>query len=319
MNILVTGGSGYVGSTLVPKLLKLDHKITVIDTQWFGLNLKKHKNLRVIKDDLRNISNIKLGNFETVIHLSGIANDPSADLNESLSWNVNVLATKLLIEKALKLKVKQFIFASSGSVYGIKKSKKVTEDLSLVPISTYNKTKMIAEDILIKYKNKMKIHIIRPATICGLSQRMRFDVSVNMLTLQAIKKKKILVLGGKQIRPNIHIQDMCNVYLHFIKNRNLPSGSYNAGFENLSIIQIAKKIKKKIDSKIIIKKTNDPRSYRQCSDKLLKTGFKPEFTIDNAINEIEKKFRNNNSKVKKNSFTVKWMKYLKLNSQKSNG
>ena len=190
MNILVTGGSGYVGSTLVPKLLKLNHKITVIDIQWFGLNLKKHKNLKVIKDDLRNISKIQLGNFEAVIHLSGIANDPSADLNESLSWNINVLATKLLIEKALKLKVKQFIFASSGSVYGIKKNKKVTEDLSLVPISTYNKTKMIAEDILDKYRNKMKIHIISPATVCGLSQRMRFDVSVNMLTLQAIKKKK---------------------------------------------------------------------------------------------------------------------------------
>ena len=151
---------------------------------------KKHRNLKIIKEDIRNVNHINLKKIDSIIHLAGM-NDPGADLNETLSWHINVLATRQLIEKAIRNKVKQFIFASSGSVYGVKKEKNVTEDLSLVPISTYNKTKMIAENVLMSFKNKIKIHIIRPATVCGLSPRMRFDVSVNLLTMHAIKKKKL--------------------------------------------------------------------------------------------------------------------------------
>ena len=161
MNILVTGGCGYVGSLLVPELLKQKFKVTVIDTQWCGNKLKKNSKLKVIKLDIRNIEKINLNNIDTIIHLAGIANDPGADLNESLSWDINVLATKKLIEKAVKNKVKHFIYASSGSVYGIKKEKKVTEDLDLVPISTYNKTKMIAEDVLMNFKKNIKIHCLQ--------------------------------------------------------------------------------------------------------------------------------------------------------------
>ena len=145
-----------------------------------------------------------------VIHLANIANDLSAELNPELSWNVNVLGTIKLLELC-KQKIKKFLYASSGSVYGIKTEKKVTEDLSLIPISLYNKTKMTAERVLLSYSKFMKTHIIRPATVCGYSNRLRLDVSVNMLTYQALKYKKITVLGGKLIRPNLHIKDMIRI------------------------------------------------------------------------------------------------------------
>lgn len=312
MNILVTGGCGYVGSLLVPKLLEKKFKVTVIDTQWFGNKLKKHKNLKNIKKDIRNIDEINLKKINTIIHLAGIVNDPGADLNAVLSWEINVLATRQLIEKATKNGVKQFIYASSGSVYGIKNEKNVTEDLDLLPVSTYNKTKMITENVLSSFKDKIKIHCIRPATVCGVSPRMRFDVSVNMLTIQALKKKVITVFGGKQVRPNIHINDMVDVYFHFLKNSHLPGGAYNAGFENISIIDIAKKIKKFINAKIVIKKSNDPRSYRQSSVKLLKTGFSPKYKVENAIKEIMQAYSSPAKKVEKSSFTLHWMKKLKL-------
>jgi nucleoside-diphosphate-sugar epimerase len=313
MNILVTGGCGYTGSILVPQLLKLGHKITVIDTMWFGNFLKKHKNLKMIKKDIRSLNNFSYSGFNSIIHLANIANDPAVELNPVLSWEVNVLASQQMIERAYKQGVKHFIFASSGSVYGVKKEKNVTEDLSLDPISTYNKTKMVAENIFLNYKNKMQIHCIRPATVCGLSPRLRLDVSVNLLTFQAIKKKIINVHGGSQIRPNIHIIDLINVYKHFLDKPYLNSGCYNAGFENLSILEIAKKIKKKTKCKITVtKNSNDPRSYRQCSDKLLKTGFLPKFGVDYAISELIKKFKLRNFEESEINYTVKWMKKIKL-------
>jgi nucleoside-diphosphate-sugar epimerase len=313
MNILVTGGCGYTGSVLVPQLLNLGHKITVVDTMWFGNFLKKHKNLNTIKKDIRNLNYFSYSKFNSIIHLANIANDPSVELNPVLSWEVNVLASQQIIERAYKQGVKHFIFASSGSVYGVKKEKNVTEDLTLDPISTYNKTKMVAENIFLNYKNKMQIHCIRPATVCGLSPRLRLDVSVNLLTFQAIKKKIINVHGGSQIRPNIHIFDLINVYKHFLDKPYLNSGCYNAGFENLSILEIAKKIKKKTKCKITVtKNSNDPRSYRQCSDKLLKTGFVPEYGVDYAISELIKKFKLRNFKESEINYTVKWMKKIRL-------
>ena len=273
---------------------------------------KKKNNLKIIKKDIIAIEQVSFKNVDTVVHLANIANDPSVELNPNLSWEVNVLATKRLIEKSIECKVKHFIFASSGSVYGIKKERNVTEDLSLVPISTYNKTKMVAERILKSYDKQIKIHSIRPATVCGYSPRMRLDVSVNMLTFQALKKKMITVFGGRQIRPNIHIKDLINVYKHFIFNKNIPSGFYNAGFENLRIIDIARKISKIIPSKIIIKKNNDPRSYRQNSNKLLATGFKQKYSVLHAIEEIKEKYEKRKLKESLKCYTVKWMKKIKL-------
>ena len=312
MNILVTGGCGYLGTILVEKLLKKNLNVVVIDRMWFGNFLKKNRRLRIIKDDFKNLNNYKLPNFNSIIHLANIANDPSAELSPSLSWEINVLGTEILMNYAKKNRIKKFLYASSGSVYGIKKERKVTENLELVPISLYNKTKMRAERIIASYSDQIDFYCIRPATICGYSPKMRLDVTVNLLTFNALQKGLMTIFGGKQIRPNIHIQDISNIFIHFL-NKKLPSGFYNAGFENLSIIQIAKKIEKKVNTKIkIIKNTNDPRSYRQDSSKLLKTGFKPKFGVDYAIDELIEKFNNKQLKEKKYFYTVKTMLNKKI-------
>lgn len=312
MKIIVTGGSGYKGSVLIPQLLEDGHEIISIDTNWFGDKLNKHERLTKIKCDIRDIDRIPLSNVQSIIHLANIANDPAVELNANLSWEVNVLAGHQLIDKAVKNGVKHFIYASSGSVYGIKSEPNVTEELSLVPISTYNKTKMIAEKVFLSFKNALSVHCIRPATVCGCSPRMRLDVSVNMLTFQALKHKKMTVFGGNQTRPNINIKDMVNVYRHFLKNSNLPSGCYNAGFENISILDIAKKIAKRVGSEIEISPSNDPRSYRQDSTKLLKTGFVQKFTVSDAIDEIIKSYESGELVENDQCYTVKWMKNLGL-------
>ncbi len=314
MKILVTGGCGYTGTILVNSLLKDNHKVIVIDTQWFGNFLKKNNNLKIIKGDVRNLKDYYFKKVDSVIHLANIANDPGVELNPNLSWEVNVLATRKLAELSIKNKVKQIIFASSGSVYGLKKEKKVTEDLDLVPISTYNKTKMIAERVLMSYQDKIKIHCIRPATVCGLSPRMRLDVTVNNFTFQACKNKIITVFGGKQIRPNIHIKDLIRVYKFFLYNKQFKNGFYNAGFENLSILKIAKKIQKIIPSKIKVSKSNDVRSYRQSSQKLLSLGFKSKYSIDDAVNEIFKAFNSKKLKDNRSYYTVSWMKKIGLHN-----
>jgi len=310
--LFITGGCGYVGSLMIQNFLD-KYTIQNIDTQWFGNKLRNNDNLINIKKDIRNLR----GEFiekdtHAVIHLANIANDPSVELDQTLSWEVNVLAAKNLIEKSINVGVKKFIYASSGSVYGVKNETKVTEDLELVPISTYNKTKMICERLLLSYRDKIDVYIIRPATVCGLSPRMRFDVSVNMLTLQALKNKKIIIMGGSQIRPNIHIKDMIRVYEHILTN-DIEQGIYNAGFENISILDLGNKIKNKIDCEIKIIESNDPRSYRQCSDKLIKTGFEQKFNIDHAIDEISEAFYSKNLIDDDSCYTVKWMKDKVLN------
>ncbi len=312
MKILVTGGAGYKGSILIPKLIEDGHNIICVDTFWFGDYLEKNPSLVKLKTDIRDVDNIPLDGVDTIIHLANIANDPAVELNPTLSWETNVLASHQLADKAVRSGVKQIIYASSGSVYGIKKEFKVTEDLPLVPISVYNKTKMVAERVFLSFKEYLDVKCIRPATVCGYSPRMRLDVSVNMLTSQALKNNKITVFGGDQTRPNIHIQDMANIYRHFLNNPEIPSGCYNAGFENISILDIAKKIQSKIDSEIIISESNDPRSYRQDSSKLLKTGFKPKYSVDIAIDEIIEAFKSGKLLDSEKCFTVKWMKTLGL-------
>jgi nucleoside-diphosphate-sugar epimerase len=284
-----------------------------VDIQWFGNYLVPRKNLKIEKIDIRNHEKIPLQGVDTVVHLANIANDPSVELNARLSWEVNVLATQKLIENSVKNKIKQFIFASSGSVYGVKEEKDVTEELPLVPISTYNKTKMISERVLKSYENEIKFHCIRPATVCGFSPRMRLDVTVNMFAFQALKFKSMSVFGGNQVRPNIHIQDLINIYNHFISNPDLPSGFYNAGFENLKIIEIAQMVSKIIPSKIIVtENNNDPRSYRQNSNKLLSTGFKKKFSVSEAIKDLKEKYESKQFTESEKCYTVKWMRELNL-------
>lgn len=310
MNILILGGCGYVGTELTINLLKQDFNITIIDTQWFGNFLKENDKLKIIKEDIRNLGKFNFENFDTVIHLANIANDPAVDLDPILSWEVNCLATQQIIDKCVRDKVKQFIYASSGSVYGVKEEPDVTEDLPLLPISTYNKTKMVAERILLSYSDYIKIHIIRPATVCGYSPRMRLDVSVNMLTMQALKNKKITVFGGKQIRPNIHIKDMVRVYDHFIKNSDIKSGCYNAGFENISILEIANKVKDEIPCEVLVTSSNDIRSYRQNSDKLIETGFIQKYFIHDAIKQLQEKYNEGILLDKEEYYTINTMKKI---------
>ena len=309
MKILVTGGCGYKGSILMPKLLKLGHKVVSIDTQWFGNYLINHKNLKNIRLDVNQIEDIDLKNVNTIIHLASIANDPMAELDKNLSWEASALGTLRLINSALKYKVKKIIYASSGSVYGIKKEKKVHEDLKLKPLSLYNKVKMVTERVLLSYNDRIDVNIVRPGTVCGYSPRMRYDLTVNAMTYSALKNKKIFVFGGKQIRPNIHIEDLTDIYLMLLKKK-YKKLIVNAGFENLSILEIAKKISKITNAKVIIRKDkNDPRSYRMSSDRLIKkTRYIPKYNVHRAIIDLKEKYENNKLFDDKKFYSVKWLK-----------
>ncbi|PTY02886.1 NAD-dependent epimerase/dehydratase [Opitutaceae bacterium EW11] len=312
MNILLTGGCGYVGTPLTQSLLAQGHRVTVVDLQWFGNHLQSHPNLTVIREDIRNADRIPMQGVDVVMHLANVANDPCAELNSKLNWEVNALATMLLVERAIAHHVKQFIFASSGSVYGVKEEPEVTEELSLVPISDYNKTKMISERVLLSYGDRIVVNIIRPATVCGYSPRQRLDLSVNMLTIQAAKNKKITVFGGDQTRPNIHLQDMIRVYHHFLdKGLRLP-GIFNAGFENISILEIAQRVTRHVPAEIVVTPSNDPRSYRLSSKKLLATGFQPKHTVEDAIVEVIAAFRDGRIQDDESCYNIKTMKRLSI-------
>ena len=306
MKLLVTGGCGYKGHVLVPKLLGRGYEVVVLDVMWFGNFLKPHPRLTVVQGDVRDIDSIGLDGVDGIIHLSSIANDPCGDLNPKLTWEVSALATMQLADKARRKGVKRFIYASSGSVYGVKDEPQVTEDLELKPISEYNKTKMVAERVLLSYRDDMSVQIIRPATVCGYSPRMRLDVSVNMLTMQALSKGRITVFGGAQTRPNIHIDDITDAYLHLLDHPEV-TGIYNAGFENISILDIAKLVTKHVPVEIVVSESNDPRSYRVNSDKLLATGFRPKKTVEDAVREIIDRYRAGVLKDDEHFYNLKWM------------
>jgi nucleoside-diphosphate-sugar epimerase len=311
MNILVTGGCGYIGTLLTQALLEQGHEVTVYDIMWFGNYLDERPGLTVIQGDIRDTDRVPMEGIEAVIHLANIANDPCSDLNSKLNWEVNALATMQLVEKAIAYGVKQFTFASSGSVYGVKEEAQVTEDLSLVPISDYNKTKMISERVLLSYAERIIIQSIRPATVCGYSPRMRLDLSVNMLTMQALTNKRITVFGGGQTRPNLHIQDMIRIYLYCLEKGEEVQGIFNAGFENISILDIAKRVTEFIPAEIVVSESNDPRSYRLNSDKLLATGFEQRFAVSDAIQEVIMAFESGKLKDEERYYNIKTMMNLK--------
>jgi nucleoside-diphosphate-sugar epimerase len=315
MKILVTGACGYKGNVLVPKLLNAGHKVTAFDIMWFGNDLKPHANLEVIRGDVRNVECIPLKGVDAIIHLSSIANDPAGDLDPKLTWEVSALATMQIADEAYREGIKHFIYASSGSVYGLKEEPQVTEDLKLVPMSEYNKTKMVAERVVLSYSDRMVVQIVRPATVCGLSPRMRLDVSVNMLTMQALTRGEITVLGGDQTRPNIHIDDITDLYL-FLLNRPELTGIYNAGFENLSIRSIAEMVCEKSSAKIRVLPSLDLRSYRVNSDKLLSTGFKPRKTVSMAIDDICLAYQEGRLSNEERFYTLEWMEKTVFNIEK---
>ena len=313
MRVLVTGGLGYKGSVLVPKLLRRGYQVRVVDTGWFGNFLPEHPNLVINRCDIRNIAGMdfKPGSYQAIIHLAGIANDPCGELDSKLTWEVNVHATKQLIEMAIERKMGQFIFASSASVYGLKGNKAVTEEDSHAPVSDYNKTKSVAERVLLSYKDQIAVQILRPATICGFSPRMRLDTMVNMLTMQALTKGAITAHcgehGGNLMRPNAHIQDITDLYVWMLERPEL-TGYFNAGFENISALDTAVKIAEQVEAKINITEVQDKRSYAVDSSKLLGLGFKPRHSVDSAIREIVAAHKSGTLKEEEHMMNLNWMR-----------
>jgi nucleoside-diphosphate-sugar epimerase len=308
--LLVTGGCGYVGSRLTQALLARGHAVTVLDTMWFGNFLPPHPRLTLLLHDMRKIDAVDLSGFDTIFHLANIANDPAVELNPYASWDVNVLATMRLADRAARQGVKQIVFASSGSVYGVTPEPRVTEEMDLNPISEYNKTKMVAERVILSYGMSLVATIIRPATVCGPSPRMRLDLTVNLLTMQALTNGAMTVLGGGQIRPNIHIDDLVEVYLFALDHR--LAGVYNAGFENLSILEIAQRIASRVPAEVQILPSNDPRSYRQCSDRLVAAGFAPTRNVAAAVDELAALYAAGQLRDEPWSHNVSWMKQHNL-------
>ena len=308
-SIFITGGAGYVGSALVPKLLSFGYNVTVLDLFIFGKDtLENHPNLKLIEGDIRNIDLIGQSskNHDIFIHLACISNDPSFELNPKLGKSINLDCFEPMVQSSIKNKIKLFIYASSSSVYGLKNEKDVNENVSLEPLTDYSRFKADCEKILLKYNSKdFHTTVVRPATVCGYAKRQRLDVVVNILTNHAFNKKKIKVFGGEQLRPNIHINDMVNSYLKIIESPidEVSGQIFNVGYQNLKVKEIAKLVKKVIDENIELEfiKTDDNRSYHISSEKINKLlGFEPKFTVENAIIDLKEAFE---KKLLPNSFT----------------
>lgn len=301
--ILITGGAGYVGTILVPQLLNAGHEITVYDTCYFGNFLPEHPNLKLVKEDIRDTKKFSdaCKGIDTVLHLACISNDPSFELDEGLSKTINYDCFEPMVLAAKGAGVKRFVYASSSSVYGVSDLPDVTEDHPLVPLTLYNKFKGMCEPLLFKHMSDDFVCVtIRPATVCGYSPRMRLDLSVNILTNHAVNNRKITVLGGKQLRPNLHVNDMADLYelLLDAPKEGIQGQTFNAGYENMSIMDIAQTVKKVVEQEIPgstieieVAETNDPRSYHINSQKIEKMlGFRPKRTVEDAVRDLCKAF-----------------------------
>jgi nucleoside-diphosphate-sugar epimerase len=301
-NVLVTGGAGYVGSLLVPQLLELGHRVTVYDTMYFGDHFlpRSNPNLKAVKGDIRDSAKLaqEFKGIEAVINLACISNDASFELNEKLSTSINLDAFEPMVVAAKKAGVKRFVYCSSSSVYGVSESPDVTEDHPLVPLTHYNKYKGMCEPLLWQHQSPEFVCVtIRPATLCGYAPRQRLDLSVNILTNHAINAGKITVFGGSQKRPNLHLQDMCDLYklLLEVPDEKIAGQTFNAGFMNMSIMEIAQIAKRVVqemfpekgDIPIVTTPTDDIRSYHVNSDKIKRVlGFHAKRTVEDAIRDL---------------------------------
>jgi nucleoside-diphosphate-sugar epimerase len=301
--VLVTGGAGYVGAVLVPKLLAYGHRVRVIDTYWFGDYVlgavKSHPHLTEIKADIRDADALDyaLTGCTAVIHLACVSNDPSFELDPALGRSINYDAFLPLVEKSKRHGVKRFVYASSSSVYGIKDEADVTEELPLEPLTDYSRYKALCEDVLAREREPgFTTLTLRPATVCGYSPRLRLDLSVNILTNLAFHKREITVFGGEQRRPNLHIQDMTDLYVQALRwpAEKVDGKVYNAGWQNLKIREIAGLVKKEAgdDVRIVTSPTDDLRSYHVSSAKIKRElGWEPRRTVPDAVRELIAAFR----------------------------
>jgi len=309
--ILVVGGAGYVGSALVPKLLDAGHYVRVLDTFWFGEDVfdgylsthpESQKLFCPLKGDIRTFDlEAAMGGIDTVIHLACISNDPSFELTPSLGRSINYDAFLKVIAAAREKKVERFIFASSSSVYGVKNTPDVTEEMSLEPLTDYSKYKAFCEmELRMIPTDLLPWVIIRPATVCGYAPRLRLDLAVNILTMAALTKGKITVFGGSQMRPNIHIDDITNLYVQLVEepDEKIIGKTFNAGGVNHSIDTIAmlisgiiKQCNKAKDIEIEKVPTNDLRSYHISSEKIRhELGWQAKYGVQDAIVHLMKAF-----------------------------
>jgi nucleoside-diphosphate-sugar epimerase len=300
VKVFITGGAGYVGSLLVPKLLADGCKVTVYDTMWFGNGFlpTDNENLRVVTGDIRDVPLLKavLPGHDAVIHLACISNDVSCQLDEALSTTINFDAFEPLVIAAREAGVRRFIYCSSSSVYGVSTAPDVTEEHPLVPLTLYNRYKGLCEPLLFKHQSpSFECVVIRPATVCGYAPRMRFDLTVNIMTNHAVRKNSITVYGGNQRRPNLHIDDMCDLYRLMLAApaEKIAGQIFNVGQQNLKVSEIAQLIQQIVYQRfarfvpINTVASQDNRSYHINSDKIFHVlGFKPKRTVEDAINDI---------------------------------
>jgi nucleoside-diphosphate-sugar epimerase len=297
--VAVIGGAGYVGHALVPRLLSEGHEVVVYDTFWFGDRLPDSPKLTRVKADIRDAAGVEkaLSGCETVIHLACISNDTSFALDEKLSTSINLNAFEPMIRACERAGIRRFINASTSSVYGVSDAPEVLEDHPKVPLTYYNRYKWECEQILAAADPDFEWVTIRPATVCGYSARCRLDLSVNILTNHAVNKGVITVFGGEQKRPNLHIGDMVDAYMMLlaIDAAKIDRRTYNCGFQNLAIADIANKVKSVVEQvfpdkapiKIVTTESDDKRSYHINSDKIRRElGFTPKRTIEDAVRDL---------------------------------
>ena len=297
-SVLVTGGAGYVGAVLVPKLLKKGYRVKVLDLYLYGDNVldavKDNPNLEQIKGDIRDRALLEkvIPGTDAVIHLACISNDPSFELNPQLGKSINYDAFLDLVAVSKVSMVKRFIYASSSSVYGIKDEPNVTEDLPLMPLTDYSKYKALCEEVLLKQREPGFVTLIlRPSTVCGYSPRLRLDLAVNILTNHAVNNKKITVFGGQQMRPNIHIADMVDAYLKALEwpDKAIDGKIFNVGYENYKVGELAEMVRKVVgqEVEIVTTPTDDNRSYHVSSEKIKRElGFAARHSVEDAVRDL---------------------------------
>lgn len=323
-NIFVTGGAGYVGAVLVPRLLDAGYQVTVLDLMIYGeAVLQQHPRLNVVKGDIRDITLLEetIPGHDGLIHLACISNDPSFELNPALGKSINLEAFRPLVAISKASNVKRFIYASSSSVYGVKKEKDVHEAMSLEPLTDYSLYKADCEAILSEYQSPAFTTVtLRPATVCGYSPRQRLDVVVNILTNLAYHNREITVFGGEQLRPNIHISDMAAAYLAILNAPiDVVAGNiYNVGYENQPVQKLSEIVREVIgrDVRVVTMPTDDNRSYHISSGKIEKElGFKAEQSIRDAVTDLRRAFELGelpNSLTDEKYFNIKRMQSIQL-------
>ncbi len=304
--VLVTGGAGYIGSKLVTKLLELKYKVTVIDTLKFSSKSLNHlfnnDNLIFIKGDVRNQKLMKklIKNNEFIVPLAALVGAPLCEKNKKEAINVNLNSIKTLINNVTKKN--KIIYLTTNSGYGVgEKNKYCDENSPLNPISLYGRTKVNAENYVMKCKNAIGFRL---ATVFGYSYRMRTDLLVNNFVFKSVNQKKLTLFEPHFRRNYIHVNDVVDGIIYSIKNfKRLKSNIYNLGLSsaNLTKLMLALRIKRQIKSlKITIiknKKDPDQRDYYVSNKKIEKKGFKANTSIDKGIKELINVFTHSKEKI----------------------